>query len=112
MHVRVDMGRTLEHIEDMRKRALYAASEQALTDCNFYVPVRDGFLRGSSETASDVDAGRLVWATPYARRRHYEKANLRLDMNPNASIRWTEKAKQNHLDDWREIAEKAMGKKR
>jgi hypothetical protein len=108
MRVTVDVGGLDARIDAMARRGLWAASEQALTDNNFYIPARDWFLRNSSEGASDTEHGHLVWATPYARRRHYEPANVSRDVNPNATRLWTQVAKRNHLQDWAKAAEKAM----
>lgn len=110
MIIHIEMGDLDATIGAMQQKALYAATSQALDDCNFYVPVRNWFLRNSSYGASDVENGHLVWRTPYARRRYYEPANLSKHPNPNASLRWAEVARDNHLDDWAKIAQKALGK--
>ena len=134
----IDMGAVMGRVEELRRAAVWGASEQALTDCNLYVPLDQGTLRASSLTHSDTENGHLEWATPYA---HYQfegrvygpnipifdggvgpvgffsppvkhptgrKLRHRRGKNPNASARWTEKAAVLHADDWRLAAEAAM----
>ena len=110
MRVTYDVGAIMPKVELMQKKALRAASEQALFDANFYAPQRYGILIGSSQAASDIDEGHLVWQTPYARRLYYENTNLSQHPNPNASHMWADVARDNHLDDWIKAAERALGK--
>lgn len=37
-----------------------------------YVPILTGVLRDSVYINSDIENGKIVWSTPYARRRYYE----------------------------------------
>ena len=62
----------------------------------------------SAQTASDIPHGRLVWQTPYARRRYYGEPPLRT-RNLMASLHWAEVAAQNHKDAWAKAAEEALG---
>lgn len=90
-----------------------AVAEQALSDCNEYCRVDQGQLKESSQTASDVKAGKLAWNTPYARRVYYTGTPSK-DQNPNASLMWCETAYDAHGKEWNKIAqkefEKGMGK--
>lgn len=106
--VRIEMGDLDATLDAMAEAAVEAASEQALADCSIYVPYRYGFLRNSAQTASDIPHGRLVWQTPYARRRYYGEPPLRT-RNPMASLHWAEVAAQNHKDAWAKAAEEALG---
>ena len=45
-----------------------AVAEQALADCNYFARRDQGTLIQSSETASDLKNGDLVWNTPYAKK--------------------------------------------
>lgn len=134
----IDMGAVMGHVEQLRRAAVWGASEQALTDCNLYVPLDQGTLRASSLTHSNTENGHLEWATPYA---HYQfegrvygpnipifdggvgpvgffsppvkhptgrRLRYKRGKNPNASAKWTEKATELHADDWRRAAEAAM----
>ena len=51
------------------RRGQVAMSNQMLMDMNKYIPVQSGHLRGSGH--SNVDT--LVWSTPYARIRFYNR---------------------------------------
>lgn len=51
------------------RRGQIAMSNQMLLDMNKYTPVQSGHLRGSGH--SNVDT--LVWSTPYARIRFYNR---------------------------------------
>lgn len=84
-----------------------AVSEQALTDCNHYAKRDQGALIESSETASDLRKGELVWDTPYAEKQYYTGAPS-LAVNINASILWCEVAHATHGEDWQKIAQKSF----
>lgn len=73
---------------------------QILRDCNMYCKEDTGALIASSLIHSDLKNGRLVWQTPYAARQYYEIPTAYHDVNSQATWRWCEVAKQNHLADW------------
>lgn len=75
-------------------------SSQVLKDCNKYCKEDTGMLLMSSYIHSDLKKGRLVWQTPYAARQYYEIRTAHTDVNSNASWRWCEVAKRNHLQRW------------
>lgn len=106
---RVDMPGLLARVERMRVSAVAAATEQALSDITPYVPYDVGTLSQSAETHSDIKAGRLIWATPYARVRYYTGKPRKRGKHPKAALRWAHVAKRLYVDDWRKAAEKAMG---
>ena len=61
-------------------------------------------LIDSSLIHSDLKHGVLRWQTPYAARQYYEIRTAYTDVNPNASWRWCEVAKQAHQDEWKRMA--------
>ena len=71
-----------------------------LNDCNKYCKEDTGMLLMSSFIHSDLKKGRLVWQTPYAARQYYEIPMAYHDVNSNATWRWCEVAKNNHLSRW------------
>ena len=73
---------------------------QILRDCNMYCKEDTGMLIMSSYIHSRLKEGLLIWQTPYAARQYYEIPTAYKDVNPNASWRWCEVAKQNHLAEW------------
>ena len=108
------------------KRGQVAMTNQILLDMNKYIPVQSGHLRGSGH--SNVDT--LVWSTPYARIRFYNRrlklffsekqrkfffANkdslLAHKSKPGTGPRWDKKAAAKHKKEWGQVAIKAMGVK-
>ena len=73
---------------------------QILRDCNLYCKEDTGMLILSSLIHSRLKEGLLIWNTPYAARQYYEIPTAYTDVNSNATWRWCEVAKQNHLAEW------------
>lgn len=80
-------------------KAREAVAVQALEDSNNYVRKETGELARSSERASDLKEGLLVWDTPYARRVYYT-GDPSGDENPGASLMWAHKAAAENLEKW------------
>lgn len=106
------------------RRGQIAMSNQMLLDMNKYTPVQSGHLRGSGH--SNVDT--LVWSTPYARIRFYNRrlklffsekqrkfffANkdrlLAQKPKPGTGKRWDKKASAKYSKEWGKVALRAMG---
>ena len=83
-------------------------SGEILNDCNQYCKQDTGALIASSYIHSQLDKGILIWQTPYARRQYYEIRTAYTDMNPNATWRWAEVAKQHHADQWARQAQRLI----
>lgn len=111
--ITIDRSRIAARIKSGIDQMIPAVAEQALADSNEYCRVDQGQLRQSSETASDLQKGELVWNTPYAKKVYYA-GEPSLYPNENASLMWAEKAKNIHGKDWQKIAQKqfseGMGK--
>ena len=88
--------------------ALRPLAEEILNDCNQYCKMDTGALIASSQIHSQFDKGLLIWQTPYARRQYYEIRTAFTDMNPMATWRWAEVAKQHHLDQWARQAQRLI----
>ena len=82
------------------KDGMSKLSTVVLQDCNKYCKEDTGMLIISSLTHSELDKGKLVWQTPYAARQYYEIRTAYKDVNPNASWRWVEVAKNLHKEEW------------
>lgn len=82
---------------------------QVIKDSNFYCPRAEGTLQESALTASEIGKGRVLWATPYARRQYYEAPNKSKDKNPNARMKWFEEAKARQRENWLSIAQRKAG---
>lgn len=89
------------------KNALPILAEQILTDCNTYVRMQSGNLADSGHT--EAGGRRIVWNTAYAKRVYYT-GTPRKNRNPNASLRWCEKAKRLHSAEWADQATKLVGR--
>lgn len=77
-------------------------------NCNRYVPKDRGDLIGSSFRASDLRHGKIIWDTPYARRRYFEGTPSK-DANPNATTHWVEVATVRHRKEWHKAAREGIG---
>lgn len=80
-------------------------SEQILDDCNHFCREDKGTLIQSSQIASIPKQGVLVWNTIYAKRVFYT-GTPSTDANPNASLRWAEKARAQYRASWEKLAQK------
>ena len=87
-------------IDNAWESGLEMLSSQILRDCNMYCKEDTGMLIMSSYIHSRLKEGLLIWQTPYAARQYYEIPTAYKDVNSNASWRWCEVAKQNHLAEW------------
>ena len=95
-------------------KGLFAAREQILTDCNYFVRQDQGVLKASGRTelghflfGSD-SALRVIYNTPYAKRVYYTGGRVSTDVNPNASLQWCQKAADRFGGDWQKIIEEGM----
>lgn len=103
----VDRSKLLRVLESGANKMIPAVSEQALADCNYFARKDQGTMIASSETASDLKKGELVWNTPYAKKVYYTGTPSQ-DANPNASLMWCEKACDTFGRNWQKIAQKAF----
>lgn len=92
-------------IDNAWESGLEMLSSEVLRDCNKYCKEDTGMLIMSSFIHSDLKHGRLIWQTPYAARQYYEIRTAYKDVNSNASWRWCDVAKSNHLDRWKRQAQ-------
>ena len=66
-------------------------------DCNEFVRMQTGALKNSARVENGGHS--ITWNTRYAKRVYYTGSPQR-NVNPNASLRWCEKAKAEYSDDW------------
>ena len=107
--ISIDRSRVAARIKAGTAAMIRTVSEKALSDCNYFAKRDQGTLIESSQTASDVENGQLVWDTPYARKQYYT-GTPSLEQNPNASILWCEEAHYRFGQDWQQIAQKSFVK--
>ena len=96
----IDENKIQVKMDNIWKTGLEMLSSEILRDCNKYCKQDRGGLIMSSYIHSDLKNGKLVWQTPYAARQYYAIPTAYHDQNPNATWRWCEVAKNNHLDRW------------
>ena len=90
------------------KGAMPQLCEEILNDCNQYCKEDTGMLIASSLIHSRPQDGKLIWQTPYARRQYWAIRTAFKTVNPNATWRWCEAAKQKHLAQWEKQAQKLL----
>ena len=134
--VNINSAQIAMNIRAASEKALGITSQQALADCNEYVPDDQDALVNSSNIHSDLLHGKLVWATPYARYLYHgvlmvdpktgsawaregqtkvkvsPEVQLKFDKrkNPKAGSHWCERAQADHGEEWRQIYETALRK--
>jgi len=74
---------------------------QVLKDSNYFCPHLEGDLIDKSSVESP---GVLIWDSGYAKRQYYDFPNKTKDKNPNASMKWFEKAKAEKIETWTKVA--------
>ena len=83
-------------------------ANEILNDCNQYCKEDTGMLIASSYIHSQLDDGKLIWQTPYARRQYWEIRTAIPDPNPNATWKWCEAAKKTRLPIWEKQAQRLL----
>lgn len=81
---------------------------QVLKDSNYYCPDAEGTLMRSGIVESG--GGAISWNTPYASKQYHFFENKRKDKNPNASIKWFERAKATKLKEWEAMVNREYNK--
>ena len=98
---KANLDGTISMLEKGNKKLKFEVASQVLKDSNFYIPKDRGALEASSLIHSDLEAGIIKWATPYARRLYWNpQYNFSHDVNPNARGLWFEAAKAERMSDW------------
>lgn len=95
--------------EDLSKKARFVLSSQILADANRHARMDTGMLIMSSQRASNLQKGELVWDTPYAKRVYYT-GTPSTDVNPDAQLMWLHFARDRYKDNWRIIYRKVYEK--
>ena len=108
VRIKIDENSIKATIDNTWANGLEMLSSQILKDCNLYCKEDTGMLIMSSWIHSRLKEGLLIWNTPYAARQYYEIPTAYTDVNSNATWRWCEVAKQNHLKDWGRQAQAIM----
>lgn len=105
---------TAERYRQAFEQNLPNLSREVLDDCNFYCKEDTGALIASSETASDLAHGHLVWNAAsekgyvYAARQHYIIHTAHTTVNPNATWMWTLVAFNSCIQKWAQSVRRGM----
>ena len=108
IRIQIDPNKVGVKVATAWKESLLPLSSQILEDCNQYVKVDQHTMESSSYAASDLNNGKLVWDTPYAKRQYWE---IRTSLTPGRTWKWCETAKRKFKSDWQKLAEKLLRSK-
>lgn len=89
----------VERFEKLAEKARYLLSSQVLADSNKHARMDTGEMIFSSQRASDLTKGLLVWDTPYAKRVYFT-GTPSTDRNPDAELMWVHVARDRYSKDW------------
>ena len=106
--IQIDPNKVGAKVMGAWKESLLPLSSQILEDCNQYVKVDQHTMESSSYAASDLNNGKLVWDTPYAKRQYWE---IKTSLTPGRTWKWCETAKRKFKSDWQKLAEKLLRSK-
>lgn len=91
-------GRTVSRLKSVwDNQVIPKVAEQIKEDSNVYVRMQSGQLADSA--AVEQKGKRITWSTAYAKRVYYT-GTPRKNVNPNASLRWCEKAIRAFKGEW------------
>ena len=89
----------VKRFEELAVKARYLLSSQVLADSNKHARMDTGEMIFSSQRASDLPKGLLVWDTPYAKRVYFT-GTPSTDRNPDAELMWVHVARDRYSKDW------------
>lgn len=107
----VDFTGIMNKLSDSNiKKGRYAMANQAWSDMNNYVPMKNGDLRTASSVSSD--GSEIHYNLKYARAHFYggtDKITFRKYTTPGTGKRWDLKAKGLHMNAWKKAFVKGAG---
>lgn len=84
-----------------------AVTESVIEYGNIFVREDQGALKDSALIASRPKEGKAIWDTPYAKRVYYTGTPSK-DVNPDASLQWTEKGVKTYKKEIDQVAQNAF----
>lgn len=108
VRIKIDKHAVQEHVQGAWGRSLGLLTNEIMNDCNQYCKEDTGMLIASSLIHSKPDQGLIIWQTPYARRQYWEIQTAYKDVNPKATWKWCEVAKQHHKRQWERQAQRLL----
>ena len=90
------------------RRAQFRLDQQVAKDSNYFCPRDVGSLQTSVLPSAAEGKGVLEWNEVYAKAQYYGLPNKSLDQNPNASMKWFERAKAVWKRKWVTVAQRGL----
>lgn len=126
MSIHIDTKRIDENV----RRAQNLLNMQVVADCDEYIPMDQGALRGSVNYPDGIYGGVIEWNTPYAHYQYAGELYLTEDgrafankgerkypagmplhyHTPGTSDHWFERAKDAHGQQWIDLVKREVGK--
>ena len=124
--IHIDTSRIDNNIRNAQK----ALNMQVVADCDEYIPMQQGALRGSVNYPDGIYGGEIAWNTPYAHYQYMGELYLTEDgrsfafrgerkyptglplqqHHPGTADHWFDRAKQAHCEQWIDLVKREVGK--
>ena len=105
MRMTINKAQLQAKIDTAWKKGLRMLAVEVRKDCNQYVKRDQGTLEHSSYTHSILEEGKIIWATPYAKRQYWE---IKTSLTPGRTWKWCETAKMKYKDKWQRQAQRGF----
>lgn len=99
-----NVERFVQRFDRLREKARYLLASQILSDANKHARMDTGEMIMSSQRASDLPNGLIVWDTPYAKKVYFTGTPSH-DRNPDAELMWVHVARDRYSKDWMTVFE-------
>ena len=126
----VDIHIDTSRIDNNIRNAQKSLNMQVVADCDEYIPMQQGALRGSVNYPDGIYGGEIAWNTPYAHYQYMGELYLTEDgrsfafrgerkyptglplqqHHPGTADHWFERAKQAHCEQWIDLVKREVGK--
>ena len=126
----VDIHIDTSRIDNNIRKAQKGLNMQVVADCDEYIPMQQGALRGSVNYPDGIYGGEIAWNTPYAHYQYMGELYLTEDgrsfafrgerkyptglplqqHHPGTADHWFERAKQAHCEQWIDLVKREVGK--
>ena len=126
----VDIHIDTSRIDNNIRNAQKALNMQVVVDCDEYIPMQQGALRGSVNYPDGIYGGEIAWNTPYAHYQYMGELYLTEDgrsfafrgerkyptglplqqHHPGTEDHWFDRAKQVHCEQWIDLVKREVGK--
>ena len=126
----VDIHIDTSRIDNNIRNAQKALNMQVVADCDEYIPMQQGALRGSVHYPDGIYGGEIAWNTPYAHYQYMGELYLTEDgrsfafrgerkyptglplqqHHPGTADHWFDRAKQSHCEQWIDLVKREVGK--